>query len=679
MAQRGQTTSGRDAATSAREAALIVVVAAMIALAAAAAAPMRALENHFADYRISHLSHLSPPSDDIIIIAIDDETLANLPYLSPINRNLLASVVERLDKAEPRVIGFDILFDRPSAPEEDQRFAEALERARAPMVAVGEPGASVRRAFCGGDGRSQGEEGGVIDRFAEPLTLGHGIFCLDGVDGVARVARYGEAGGARAFAAAILGAAGAEPPPGARRLSFRLSPDRGWPFPTYSAAQIDLLPDEWLRGKIILIGQITPYSGDWIATPMRHAALRSPVEPAELAPVGKMPGVVIHAFAIEAGLGEAGLGEATPARGALRKIAGLALPVFALVAAAGGVGLGILGAPWWAKVGAVAAAGGLYWLAAFSVYAWTGFIAPAAAPILALVLAAGASLALQERRERARRAQIHAAFQSFLAPAVVDELVRRPDALRLAAEDREISVLFTDLQGFTKLVEEIPPEIVSDTLNGYLDVIVEAVMASGGVVDKIVGDAVHALFSAPIVDSDHRRKAALCALRIAAQTNAYRRRMAEKGIALGITRIGLNAGTALVGNFGAARRLDYTAHGSTINIAARLEAANKTFGTQICASEASRVDHAAFAWREIGLAELRGVAAPRRLFELTAPEAFDGTELARYADGVAALANNPSGAEGIFRALQSARPDDALVAFQIARLQRGEAGALIKT
>lgn len=671
MSRRGQ---AGETAKRARECALLAVAATTAALLVGVAAPLRALENHFADYRISHLSHLSPLSDDVIIVAIDDETLADLPYISPINRIFLASVLERLDKAGPRVVAFDILFDRPSDVTGDLRFAEALARAKTPAVAVVDPGGPARRAFCGGGAGPVGDAGRIIEPFAPHLSIGHGVICLDGADDVARAARYGLAGRARSFAAAVLDAAGVEEiPETARRLPVRMSPDRGWPFATYSAAQIDLIPDEWLRDKIILVGRITPYSGDWIATPLRHAALRSPVEPADLAPQGKVPGVVVHAFAIDAALGGASAGP-----GGLRALAALAPSALALVAAAGGVGLGVAPAPWWGKLGAVAGAGALYWLAAFALYASTGVLAPATTPILALVIAAGASLALQERRERARRAQIHAAFQSFLAPQVVDALVRRPEGLRLEAEEREISVLFTDLQGFTRLIDEIPPGIVADTLNGYLDLIVEAVMATGGAVDKIVGDAVHAFFSAPVADPDHRRNAAHCALRIAEETNAHRRRMAEQGISLGVTRIGLNAGSALVGNFGAARRLDYTAHGSTINIAARLEAANKTFGTQICASEASKIEDDAFTWREIGPAILRGVATPRRLYELTRPGTIDETDLTRYAQGVATAAQDPEMAQEIFRALLAARPDDALAAFQIARLQSPGAAEAIR-
>ena len=650
-----------------RERLLIGVIAAVLALLISATAPLRTLENHFADFRISHHGQSSPLSEHIVIVAIDDQTLAQFPYTSPISRNLLASVVQVLDKRKTRAIGFDILFDRRTSEAEDSQFFKVLEGAVTPVAIVSDPGADVRKMICGGDRAVETARSELLPEIQENAETGHGVLCLDAVDEVVRTASFQHAGDEASFAEAILRAAGEGVFPDKDvRLPYALTEQSAWPFPTYSAAQLDLLPAEWFENKIVLIGRITPYSGDWRLTPLRHADVSIPVEPKELMPQGKIPGIVVHAYVIEAAL-----------TGAKGPSTNLAVIIFlALVAAAAGVALGVANFPWQSKLLALLGAVAVYWFAIFYLFDWTQILAPFTAPMLALVLATGSALALQERRERAHKQQIHQAFQHYLAPDVVDDLVKRPERLRLRAREREISVLFTDLQGFTNLIDTIPPETVSDTLNGYLDVIVEAVMEAGGAVDKIVGDAVHAIFSAPIDDPDHRLKAAQCTLVIEQRTQAYREEMAKKGVQLGVTRIGVNSGNALVGNFGASRRLDYTAHGSTINIAARLEAANKVFGTLICVSEASKVDAPGLSYREIGPVFVRGVEAPIKLFELTASGAISEKQRLAYVAALEVMSNGADAGEQ-FQAIVDADPDDGLAAFQLDRIRNGLASEVI--
>ena len=160
-----------------------------------------------------------------------------------------------------------------------------------------------------------------------------------------------------------------------------------------------------------------------------------------------------------------------------------------------------------------------------------------------------------------------------------------PTAIDLAGRRREVATLFTDIAGFTSLVETIEPSVLGELLNEYLAGMTDIVFAHDGTVAKIVGDALHVLFGAPGDQPDHADRAVACAL---AARRLLRRRSASAGasrdVALGATRIGVHAGPAIVGNFGGGRFFDYTAYGDTINIAARLEAANKQLGTRICVS-----------------------------------------------------------------------------------------------
>ncbi len=657
--------------------AAVVAVAVVLALIIASTTPLRVFENHLSDLRQSRHGRVSPPSRDLVIIAMDDQTLALLPYTSPISRTLLASVARELDKRGARVIGFDILFDRPSDPVADAAFADAVAAARAPVVAVTDPGGERRRALCGahasapetGDlatAAATGRAGTVIAPLAGHVATGHGVLCLDAVDDVVRTARFDPA--RPSFVEAILTADGRAPrAKGVAAPLFQLTAEGRWPFPTYSAAHLAALPREWIAGKIALVGRITPYSGDWRLTPLRHADLAIPVYPGHLMPEGELPGVVVHAYALEAAL--------TGRFGPRSNPIGAAL--VALLAGLGGAAFGAARAPWWMTVSGVASALTIGWIAVFVIYAAGGPMIAFSPGALAFVIATGGALAWRERRERARRHVIHQAFQHFLAPDIVDALVRQPEGLRLEAAEAEITVLFTDLAGFTRLIDTMAPADLARVLNGYLDHIVEAVMTSGGVVDKIVGDAVHALFSTPIADPDHRRTALRCALAIRARTEAYRHAMAAEGVAIGATRIGVNSGPALVGNFGAGRRLDFTAHGSTVNIAARLEAANKVFGTHICASAAARVEDPAILFRTIGPVAVRGIERPVCVFEVTRAEPAAVARAAAYEAALAVMAHDPSDAARRFAALADADPADALAGFQLTRARSADPGAPI--
>src|ERR1700748_3395502 len=192
---------------------------------------------------------------------------------------------------------------------------------------------------------------------------------------------------------------------------------------------------------------------------------------------------------------------------------------------------------------------------------------------------------IQTLRE-ARRRQIaaeraHALLSRYFSPNLAERLASDPEAVDLGGQRREITSLFTDMAGFTTLVETLEPEVIASLLNDYLGEMTGAVFAHGGTVVKIVGDALHVLFGAPAEQPEHAAPAVACALELDVRSQVFVRRWEERGVALGATRQGLNAGPAIVGNFGGRRYFDYTAYGDTVNTAARLEAANKQLGTPL--------------------------------------------------------------------------------------------------
>jgi class 3 adenylate cyclase len=645
------------------------LIGAAVALAACQTA-FRSFEYFAADARLSHRTVQAKPRNDLVVIAIDDAALADSPFESPINRGLLASIVEQLDRKGARAIALDVVLDRPSFPEDDARLSAAIAGAHASVILGRDPGAAAGIAACDTaqpkGGASASAARSILPVFAEHAQLADLLICLDG-DGVARNLPSDPA--ASGIVSAIAARLGVNARADARPIVFATAPGDVPSPPIYSAAMLEHLPPTWFEGRVVLVGLITPYSPDWYETPLRFSPVHTPIQPAERMPKGKLPGVMIHA-----------LGAATLVDGARGPSAGwLTNAVLALVGGVAGAVLASIPAAWWVRTlaafGLVAAMLGLAILAG----PFGAIMLPVTPFPLALALAGGLTAGAEARRVIAQRRMVRQAFERYLAPSVVDELVRAPSLVALGATEREISVLFTDLEGFTKFVDGNPPALVAEILNGYLDAIIAQVVAHGGAVDKIVGDAVHAMFSAPIADAEHRSHACACAMAVDAASETYRARIREQhGVSLGVTRIAAHSGKAMVGNFGGQRRLDYTAHGSTINAVARLEAANKVFGTRICISEACRTPLADVCWRPIGDVRLRGIADPMRVYQALPGGCASAEAAEAYAEAYAAIARDPQDAERRFRTLAAEHPDDPLVAFQLRRIASGDPAAVLE-
>jgi adenylate cyclase len=280
------------------------------------------------------------------------------------------------------------------------------------------------------------------------------------------------------------------------------------------------------------------------------------------------------------------------------------------------------------------------------------------------------------RRRQAAAERAYASLSRYFSPNLAERLASDAEALDLGGQRRDIAALFTDIAGFTTLAETLLPGVLGELLNDYLAGMTDIVFAHEGTVAKIVGDALHVLFGAPGSQPDHASRAVACALALDAFSQSFRQTWQERGVALGVTRIGVHAGPAIVGNFGGGRFFDYTAYGDTINIAARLEAANKALGTRICVSEAvaERVDD--FRGRPVGDLVLRGRSEPLRAFEpLTAAEA-ESPATKGYLEAFAKLVAGDESALSAFAA-QVGRADDHLASFHLKRLLNGERGTLI--
>lgn len=269
---------------------------------------------------------------------------------------------------------------------------------------------------------------------------------------------------------------------------------------------------------------------------------------------------------------------------------------------------------------------------------------------------------LVEERERVR---LKKAFQSYVAPEVVNQIIKHPENLRLGGERRELSILFSDIRGFTSLSETLDPEALVAVLHEFLNPMSEIIVKHGGTIDKYIGDAIMALFGAPLDQPDHSRRACRTALEMVQRLRALDRDWLERGRPSLRVGIGINSGPVSVGNMGSSRLFDYTAIGDNVNLASRLEGLNKYYGTEILisAATAQHLDNG-FYFREVDLVRVKGKKHPIAIYEVLGegtPEENLARFLELYAKGLAMFRKRQfAQAQEALQEAQKLKPHDAL-------------------
>ncbi|MBU0665668.1 MAG: adenylate/guanylate cyclase domain-containing protein [Proteobacteria bacterium] len=247
-----------------------------------------------------------------------------------------------------------------------------------------------------------------------------------------------------------------------------------------------------------------------------------------------------------------------------------------------------------------------------------------------LFVTIGLAIFLDYLREGKRRRFIKHSFCHYLSPHVIEQLIEHPEKLQLGGERRELSIFFSDLQGFTTISEGLEPEMLTGLLNTYLSAMTDIILEEDGTVDKYEGDAIIAFWNAPIDVADHAVRAVRAALRCQEKLAELRPLFREQYGHELYMRIGINSGPAVVGNLGSSTRFDYTMLGDAVNLAARLEGANKQFGTYLMISQSSREQiNDAFPCRELARLIVVGRKEPIRVYEPFLAERFQQEE-ARY-------------------------------------------------
>jgi len=273
---------------------------------------------------------------------------------------------------------------------------------------------------------------------------------------------------------------------------------------------------------------------------------------------------------------------------------------------------------------------------------------------------------------------VREAFSRYVSPNRVDYLVDNPGQLELGGRRQECSFVFTDLAGFTSLMEKMDPGDAVALLNAYLDKMIAIAFQQGGTLDRIVGDAVAIMFSAPVEQADHRQRALNCALEMYTFATGYSAELAAKGTHFGKTRIGVHSGEVIVGNFGGSNMFDYRALGDAVNTAARLESVNKHLGTTVCVSEATLAGCSGAAVRPVGRLVLKGKSEALMVYEPLAATQRGTLEADRdYESAFHLLREKSADALAAFERLAAQRPDDPLVQLHLARLRAGQSDDLI--
>lgn len=541
-----------------------------------------------------------PTASDVVVVAIDEQTYHTPPFAQTPKvawTTALGDILGAVTDAGATAIGFDIIFpttlDRPDLlPGRDRPFLVALRRAAtAGKLVLGE--ARLSREVLA-------PHPAQIIAALGPANLRLLNLAFD-PDDVVREYRPSYplkegAGSITSFGGELAVRAGARLPPAPFLINFNTGPGD---VPVYSLADLSACAAagdrayfaRQFRGKIVLIGEILDIEdrfraakryalteGDTSAAPPR---CRIAADPDRFRPLGSrssMAGVLIHAAAINTLTKNIALVPLAAAPDAALRFAWFVV-----------LGLGffatrpVLGA----AVGALALAA----LGGIAVVAFAqGLVMPVVPLAAGTLLVFAVTYAWRFVVEDGDRRRIQHAFRHYLAPVLVERLAEDPDALRLGGERRMVTILFSDMVGFTSLGEHLAdqPDRFVDIVNRYLTVITGAIEGRHGYVDKYIGDAVMAVWGAPVPQANPEQAAVEAALDARDALVAFNADVihGEFGRTAIGTRVGIACGEAVAGNMGSATRLNYTVIGDVVNLASRLESANTHYGTSLIVTEA---------------------------------------------------------------------------------------------
>jgi adenylate cyclase len=500
-----------------------------------------------------------PTPADIVLVQIDPGTLQKLRQRFPFPRAYEARVIDHLREAGAKVIAMDIQFTQPTDPTDDQDLAAAIERAHGKVVLAATEVASNGETQVFGGNQVLSELG------ARPASA------IETIDTDGEIRRFGFAThGLRSFPVAMAEIATGRPVSASRFSSGTLPIDfAGPPETLHEESFYNVLtgkPNPALfANKIVIVGASAPILQDVHATATTNGAT--------------MSGPEVWGNAVS-----------TLLRGApLRDVAGwldvLVIVLLGAIVPLSSLRLRSLGA----FLGALVAA--VVFTVATQLAFNQGWILAFVYPLFALALGTLGTLAVLYLITAIERERVHDLFSRFVPADVVDQVVARTDDnLRLGAVERDCTVLFSDLRGFTSFSEKQPAQRVIEVVNCYLNEMTEAILDSGGTLIAYMGDGIMAVFGAPLEQDDHADRALAAATKmIGPRLDRFNAWLAEQGhdhtFAMGV---GINSGPVMAGNIGSEKRVEYTALGDTTNTASRLEGMTKGSGHMLFIAETTR-------------------------------------------------------------------------------------------
>ena len=629
--------------------ATVAASAALCLLLPSIAPPVAVSENLADDLRFTLATASEPQSEQIVLITIDEDTLVDMAYRAPVDRRFLANLIADLDSKGVRAIGLDLFIDHATEPDKDRELLDVLRSIDLPLVAITsiEPHPMTER-----------QRRYLETVLADDVPYGYANLTKDPFDSVVRwnyPVGTGPSGPENSFVSQLAIEIGRIPPTAPLRIAWRSRDENGADaFAAYPAHLVENLPDEWVDGRIALIGADLPDED-------RH---RTPLSLTQ----DLMSGVEIHAHMLSQILDNTAIRTPGP------------LGTLFIVALLAVLGVFLAEQPWQvtAKASATTGAVVILCVAGGLLFRFADLLIPLVTPSMAFVMAFGITSAAAQRRFRIERRFIRSALEHYVAPGVVRRLEANPARLRLEGERRDVTVLATDITGFTTLSEGRQPEMLTDLLNDYFDRLTTVVMDHGGTIERLNGDGLIAIFGAPEEQDDQAVRAVACACEIQRQIDPPAPPSREAHATLGSTRVGIHSGPAVVGNIGGRNRFNYMVIGDTPNTASRLEGANKFLGTLICVSGETVLLCPRQTFRPVGRLQLIGKHQPIDAFEPWPAQGKDPRFLSEYERVYRLIEVKAPAALGEVERLAKQYPDDPILRLFKTRLSAGDLGTVIR-
>ncbi|GAB4116895.1 MAG: adenylate/guanylate cyclase domain-containing protein [Sideroxydans sp.] len=593
-------------------------VLAVLALYYTQNAFLEAFEARTYDLRFRDMRGAIPLEPGIAIIAIDDKSIAELGRY-PWPRKQYALLLEKLKDAQAKAVLFDAFFPEREDLVNDQAFAAAMKKS----------GNAVLAELFQYD--KEGQVKGVtrsLPEFGRAAAGSGQINLFPDEDGVNRrvpvlIEAEGKLTPSLGMMAAMLAldekefsASAFEVSVGARRIPVDeqyamwinyTGPPGGYPRYSFTDVVHGRVAAELLKGKILFVGATALGVYDMRVTPFH----------------GNTPGVEIHATVADNIISDRFIRQGGPEA---------LLDIFSIVL------LGVLAyflttrLKLYGAIPATAVLLALYLWFAYALFEsghWINIIYPTLSAVLALLVGGSFRYLVLERSAREMRSM----FSSYLSPKLVARLEKNPDAARIGGDSKEVTVLFTDIKGFTSFSESHSPQVVVSRLNEYLGAMVQVIEQHDGTIDKFIGDAIMAYWGAPLSQPDHARLAMSCVAAMAERLAALQEQWASAGVEGFSMRGGLNSGEVVAGNVGfAGKKMEYTVIGDTVNLASRLEGTAKYYGiTWLVGESTYRLAPEACPYRELDKIRVVGKHVPVTIYEpQVGPTALSGAQLAAF-------------------------------------------------